>query len=84
MIEVSTGKSVAVTTPKPTYKMKGGQQEVYDVPSETAKFVHDFAIPRGHHRGRTREASFMYWLTRATSTPCATAYSTTIASLQRP
>ena len=46
VIDVTTGKSVAVSTPKLIYKIKGGKQEVYDVPSNTTKFVDDFVVPR--------------------------------------
>lgn len=36
LVEVAPGKKVAVITPKLVYKIKGGAQEVYDVPSETS------------------------------------------------
>lgn len=35
-------------------KIKRGTQEVYDVPSETTKFVHDFVVPRGYQREGAR------------------------------
>lgn len=59
-MEVATGRRVAVVTPQLLYNIKGGTQEVYDVPSETTKFVDDFVLPRGYRRERTREALFMY------------------------
>lgn len=90
--EVGMGKSVAAITPNLIYKIKGGKQEVYDVPLRDHKVRRCLRVPRGYPREGTREELFMYsrWLsnacrlTRATSTPCTTAYSAASAALQRP
>ncbi len=46
VMEVAPGKSVPLIAPKLAYNTKGGTQEVYDVPRETANFVDDFVVPR--------------------------------------
>lgn len=56
LMAVAPGKKVpvAVIMSMPVYKIKSGTQEVYDVPSETTKFVDDFVVRRGYQREGAR------------------------------
>ena len=62
LIEVASGKTVAVITPKIVFKINGNTQDMYDVLTEATQAVDDFVVLKRYRREGAREASFMYSL----------------------